>query len=104
MTEALFVYVTFASDSEAKRLARQAIEKGLAACVNILPAHQSLYRWHGKIETANEHIALFKTTKEHEDSLRDWLTKAHSFECPCIATIPITNLNPAFAAWLLSSQ
>ncbi|MBK7890476.1 MAG: divalent-cation tolerance protein CutA [Bdellovibrionales bacterium] len=100
MSDGVFVYVTFATASEAERIGRSAIEADLAACVNVLPAHHSLYRWDGGIESASEHIALFKTVKASEDALRAWIEKNHSYDCPCIASIDITKLNSDFAAWL----
>lgn len=100
MSEGVFVYVTFATAEEAERLGRSAIEAGLAACVNVLPAHKSLYRWKNDIESTSEHIALFKTVKASEDALRTWLEKKHSYDCPCIASIDITKLNADFQAWL----
>ena len=100
MSDGVFVYVTFATANEAERLGRRAIEANLAACVNVLPAHQSIYRWNDKIESTSEHVALFKTTKASEDALRAWIEKNHSYDCPCIASIDITKLNSDFQAWL----
>lgn len=100
MSDGIFVYVTFATASEAERLGRCAIEAGLAACVNVLPPHQSIYRWNGGIESTSEHIALFKTAKASENALREWLENNHSYDCPCIASIDITKLNSDFQAWL----
>ncbi len=64
MTKALMIFCTCANEEEASRLARELLERRLAACVNILPAMQSVFRWEGEIQTATERLLLIKTTEE----------------------------------------
>jgi len=55
------IYAVFADSDEAERIGRQIIEERLAACTNILPPIRSIYRWKGKIDTADEVAAILKT-------------------------------------------
>ena len=65
------VYAVFADAEEAERIGRTVVEEQLAACVNILGPIRSIYRWEGKIETADEVAAIFKTHHWHADALID---------------------------------
>lgn len=97
---AQLVYVTAPSLDEAERLARLAVESRLAACANILPGMRSLYWWQGKLEQAEECVLLLKTTEALVARLTEALTAAHSYDCPCVAALPITSGNPAFLRWI----
>ena len=84
-----FVYVTIGCADEAEQLAAEIINKQLAACANIIPGMTSVFKWNGKIQTSSETIILFKTTKACTESLINRIKELHSFECPCIATLPV---------------
>lgn len=86
--------------AEAERLARVALESRLAACANILPGVRSLYWWRGKVERADEVVLVLKTTGEFVDALTEALTRAHSYECPCVVALPIESGNPDFLRWI----
>ena len=64
MTDAVIVFCTFANDQDALRIAGALVEARLAACVNLLPAIRSIYRWKGEIEHADEVPVLIKTTQQ----------------------------------------
>ena len=63
------IYAVFASAEEAERIGRRVIEERLAACINILSPVRSIYRWKGKIETADEIAAILKTHHWRSDAL-----------------------------------
>lgn len=94
------VYVTAPSPEEAERLARLAVEKRLAACANILPGMRSLYWWQGKLEQADETVLILKTTEALVPALTSALTAAHSYDCPCVVALPISQGNPDFLRWI----
>jgi Uncharacterized protein involved in tolerance to divalent cations len=94
------IYVTAPNLSEAERLGRMAVEARLAACANILPGMQSIYWWKESLETAQEVVLLLKTTAELAEPLTKALTLAHSYECPCVVSLPIEGGNPAFLQWI----
>ncbi len=94
------VYVTAPGLDEAQSLARLAVERRLAACANILPGMRSLYWWQGKMESAEEVVLILKTTEALEEVLIQALTDAHSYDCPCVVSLPIESGNPAFLQWI----
>ena len=103
MTRIVTVYATFASDEEARRIARILVEERLAACANILGPVRSIYRWRGAVDTADEVAAIFKTSNARADSLIARIAALHSYEVPCIATWPIDKILASYAAWVEDS-
>lgn len=94
------VYALFADAEEAERIGRTVIEERLAACVNILSPVRSIYRWKGKIETAEEVAAIFKTHHWRSDALMERIAALHSYEVPCIITWPIDKIVGSYAQWV----
>jgi len=94
-----WVYVACQDESEARRLARMALEKRLAACANIFPM-ASLFWWNGKIVDSPETALVLKTRAVLVRQLFALLKKAHSYEVPCMDALPILEMNPDCAAWL----
>ena len=97
------VYAVFGNGEEAERIGRQMVEERLAACVNLLGPCRSVYRWQGAVETAEEAIAIFKTTAAQADSLIARITALHSYDVPCIAVWPIDKLLAPYAEWVEDS-
>ena len=96
----LSVYVVFANVEEAERIGRVAIEERLAACINILSPVRSIYRWKGKIETADEVAVIFKTHHWRSDALMERIAELHSYDVPCIVAWPIEKIVGAYADWV----
>ncbi|QLC23578.1 divalent-cation tolerance protein CutA [Parasphingopyxis algicola] len=101
MSDIVTVYTVFGSRDEAERIGRAMIEKRLAACVNILGPMQSIYRWEGAIEEAEEIAALFKTGEAAADALIAAIADMHSYDVPAICQWPIERSVPGYAAWVL---
>ena len=97
------VYCIFANAEEADRIGRTVVEERLAACINILGSCRSIYRWQGKLETAEEVPAILKTTGEAADALISRITGLHSYDVPCIAVWPIEKLLLSYAEWVEQS-
>lgn len=97
------VYAVFGSAEEAERIGRQMIEERLAACVNILTACRSIYRWQGGLESADEVPALFKTTDFRAEALMTRIAGLHSYDIPCIVVWPIDRLLGSYAEWVEGS-
>jgi periplasmic divalent cation tolerance protein len=95
---ALF-YVTFPSKAEAERVAETLLAERLAACVNILGACTSIYRWQGRIERAEEVPVLIKTRTMLATRLRERLTALHSYELPLIEEWSVAT-SAAAASWI----
>jgi len=85
---------------EAQRIAHAVVSERLAACVNILPAIQSVYRWQEKIESAEEVLMLMKTTQERFPALRDRIVQLHSYDTPEIVALTIAAGTEKYLAWL----
>ena len=97
------VYAVFANSEEAERIGRLMIEERLAACVNILGAIRSIYRWQGQVETADEVAAIFKTSDARADALITRIASLHSYDVPCVATWPIDKILAPYADWVEDS-
>lgn len=76
------------------------MEERLAACVNILPAMQSLYRWEGKIVEEEEAVLIAKTTADALSALRERVCELHSYTCPCIVALPVLSGHEPYLAWI----
>jgi periplasmic divalent cation tolerance protein len=94
------IYAIFASAEEAERIGRAVIQERLAACINILAPCRSIYRWHGKVEEADEVPAILKTTADRADALIARIAELHSYDVPCITVSPVTKLVAAYADWV----
>ena len=104
MTRIVTVYATFASEEEARRIARTLVEERLAACANILGACRSIYRWEGRIEEAEEVAALFKTRAGRAEALIARLAELHGYEVPAAVVWPIAESLEAYAEWVASES
>jgi periplasmic divalent cation tolerance protein len=94
------VYATFASEEEARRIARQLVEARLAACANILAPCHSLYRWQGRIEEAAEVPVIFKTRADAAARLVEEIGSLHSYDVPAAVVWPIAEAIPDYARWV----
>jgi periplasmic divalent cation tolerance protein len=100
MTDKRLVLTTCGSLEEARQIAQAVIEHRLAACVNIVPQIESIYRWKGEVETAPEWLLLIKTTTSAFEQLRDAIMKLHSYEVPECIEIAITEGSAAYLSWI----
>jgi periplasmic divalent cation tolerance protein len=97
------VYAVFANGEEAERIGRRVIEEQLAACVNVLGSIRSIYRWQGKIESADEVAAIFKTHHWYADALIERIAALHSYDVPCVVSWPIDKILRSYADWVEDS-
>ncbi|GLT22524.1 divalent cation tolerance protein [Zoogloea oryzae] len=98
--ETLLVLTNLPDADSAKQVARQLVEQRLAACVNILPACTSVYRWNDAVESATEVPVLIKTTLARYPALQAALTELHPYELPEIIAVPLHEGLPAYLAWV----
>ncbi|HET7605191.1 MAG TPA: divalent-cation tolerance protein CutA [Sphingomicrobium sp.] len=94
------VYAVFANAEEAERIGCTVVEEQLAACINILAPVRSIYRWKGKIETADEVAAILKTHHWRSDALIARIAELHSYDVPCVVSWPIDKIVGAYADWV----
>ncbi len=100
MSAFLSIFITAASQEEASTIAQVLVEERLAACATILLHAQSVYRWQGKVEQAEECAIIAKTTMEKFDALQKRVKDIHSYECPCIVATPIVAGNESYLKWV----
>lgn len=94
------VYITTADQDEARRIGRELVNARLAACANIVPAIESIYRWQGEIHDDSETLLVAKTTQAQMEKLIEKVKQLHSYEVPCITSWTIREANPEYLAWI----
>jgi periplasmic divalent cation tolerance protein len=99
----LVVLTTVGSEEQAHTIAEALVEQRLAACVNILPAIRSIYRWKGKLWDDEELLLVVKTTTDKFQALRAAIQELHSYELPEILALPVAHSDPAVLAWINSA-
>src|SRR4026208_1480329 len=102
-SDAIIVFMTASNGEEAARLADMLVGAHLAACVQILPEMESVYRWQGKIERAAEILLLAKTTRSKFEELEREVRALHSYETPEIIALPIVAGSTPYLEWLTES-
>jgi periplasmic divalent cation tolerance protein len=103
MTDKRIVLSTAGSEDEARKLARHLVEHQLAACVNIVPRVESIYRWQGKVESSQEWLLLIKTSAEKFPAVRDAVRELHSYDLPECIALTIEDGSPDYLQWLADS-
>jgi periplasmic divalent cation tolerance protein len=100
MTNKRLVLMTASSTEESKKIAHALVENRLAACVNIIPKIESVYRWEGKIEEAQEYLLLIKTTAEAFLSVHEKIQQLHSYEVPECIALAVDEGSEAYLNWI----
>lgn len=100
MSNALVVLTNVPDADHARAIARKVIELRLAACANILPAVQSVYRWQGAVEEASEVTLLIKTVQVRYAELESVIKSVHPYQVPEIIALPIASGLPAYMDWI----
>jgi len=103
MTDKKLVLTTASSSDEARKIARALVERRLAACVNILPQIESVYRWKGEVEEAQEWLLIIKTTAAGFERVRDVIRELHSYELPECVCVSIEDGGPEYLEWIGAS-
>ncbi|KFM20402.1 Divalent-cation tolerance protein CutA [Marine Group I thaumarchaeote SCGC AAA799-D07] len=98
----VIIVSTFPSKISITNIANRLVEKKLAACVNIIKI-SSIYSWKKKVENQAEYLALFKTTKKNQLTLKKELRKLHPYDIPEIAEINVESINQPYLKWLVDS-
>lgn len=96
------VVSTYPDKKSVSKVANKLVKEKIAACVNITKI-SSVYSWEGKVENADEYLAIFKTTQKNKAKLKEQIKKTHPYKVPEIAEIDITDINKPYLAWLADS-
>lgn len=100
MPDFVVVFCTCHTLQEALHIANVIVERRLAACVNVSPAVQSVFRWQDEVRIETEYLLLIKTTQSRFDALRDAITDLHTYETPEIVAVPVTGGSDKYLAWI----
>jgi periplasmic divalent cation tolerance protein len=103
MSDFQIVLSTCGDRETAERIAHRLVEQRLAACVNILPGVQSVYRWQGAIQADPEVLMLIKTKAPLIQEVQSTIASLHSYEVPEFLVLPVLGGSDAYMAWLGSS-
>ena len=103
--EAEFIQISTTCDDRdvLEKLAKRLIESKVAACCQIEGPVTSVYRWEGKIESANEFRLLIKTTAELFSPVERIIVDVHSYQQPQITAVPIAAIGEGYARWVRDS-
>ena len=96
----LLALSTFPDLETARKISNQLVTGKLAACANILPAVESIYRWKEKIEKANETLVLFKVSEDRRSAFQEKLQSLHPYEVPEIIFVSIAGGLPEYLCWV----
>ncbi|WP_371324090.1 divalent-cation tolerance protein CutA [Dechloromonas sp. ZY10] len=98
--DTLLVITNCPDEEVANRIALALVEEQLAACVNLLPRVQSLYRWQGAVESASEIPLLCKSTVDAYPALQARIAELHPYAVPEIIALPVSHGLPAYLQWV----
>ncbi len=100
--QVLVILVTVANRKEAVRIGHEMVRRKLAACANVIPGIQSIYRWKGKVAKAQEVLLILKSTKPRYRALEKAIKTMHVYEVPEIIALPVTEGLEAYVGWVRS--
>jgi periplasmic divalent cation tolerance protein len=103
MSEHLMVLCTCPDGETAEKLASHVVDERLAACVNIIPALTSVYRWEGSRQQDAEVLLLVKTTRSAYQRLEEAVRSLHPYELPEIIAVSITTGLAPYLHWINDS-
>jgi periplasmic divalent cation tolerance protein len=99
-TDYVIVMTTLPADADASIFARTLVETRLAACVNLLPVMESVYRWEGTVEQEPERQLVIKTSRGRVAALWERIRELHPYDTPEFLVLPIVDGNDAYLRWV----
>lgn len=103
MSEHIVVLMTAPDEAVAARIAHAVVEESLAACVNIVPAIRSVYRWQGKVEDEREVLMIAKSRRALLEPLCERVKALHPYSVPEVIALPIAAGSADYLAWITGS-
>ena len=96
----LLALSTFPDADTARQISDELVTQRFAACANILPSVESIYRWKDKIESGNETLVFFKLSEDRRSAFQDKLRSLHPYDVPEIVFVPISSGLPEYLRWV----
>ncbi len=104
MAEGILLAVSTFPDAEtARRISNELVVGKFAACANILPSVESIYRWKEQIESGNEILVFFKLSEDRQSAFQEKLRSLHPYEVPEIIFVPISSGLPEYLRWVVEN-
>lgn len=104
MTERVAVVLVTGPDAEALRsIAGTVVEERLAACANIIPLVESIYRWEGEVRRETEALAILKSAESRLAALRQRVSELHPYDVPEFLALPVGSGLDAYLEWVVSA-
>jgi periplasmic divalent cation tolerance protein len=101
MAEKIVLALSTFPDAEiARRISNQLVSERFAACANMLPSVESIYRWKDNIESGNETLVLFKLSENRQSAFQDKLRSLHPYDVPEIIFVPVAGGLPEYLQWV----
>ncbi|PYK33506.1 MAG: divalent-cation tolerance protein CutA [Verrucomicrobia bacterium] len=101
MAEKILLALSTFPDAEiARRISNQLVSERFAACANILPSVESIYRWNEKIESGNETFAFFKVSEDRQSAFQEKLRSLHPYDVPEIIFVPVASGLQEYLQWV----
>ena len=97
------VFVTCSGKEEAEKISKTLVKEKLAACVNVVSTVKSFFWWEGKVDEAEEHLLIIKTSVEKMEKLIEKVKELHSYSVPEIISLPILEGNKEYLKWIEDS-
>ena len=104
MSDVVIVLTSVPSREVGEQIGRALVEARLAACVNVLPAMTSIYRWKGEVQQESEHQLVIKTSRARVAGVQERLAALHPYELPECLVVPVETGDPAYLAWVVSES
>lgn len=103
MSRAIVVLVTLPSVEAARKMARTLVEEELAACGNVVPGIDSIYRWEGEVQQGQEALLILKSTEPTFETLRARVVELHDYECPEVLRLDVAAGHVPYLDWIAAS-
>jgi len=101
MADTLLLALSTFPDAEiARHISNRLVSERFAACANMLPAIESIYRWKENVENANETLVLFKLREDRQSAFQDKLRSLHPYEVPEIIFVPVASGLQEYLRWV----
>ncbi len=98
------VLFTAASGEEAARIGKTLVEENLAACVNVVPAVRSIFRWEGKLCDETEALGVVKTRKDRVEALTARVKALHTYKLPEVIALDVSGGSAEYLAWVTENS
>jgi periplasmic divalent cation tolerance protein len=99
-TEAIVVMCTAPAGFDSEPLARDLVQRSLAACVQVLPGVVSIYQWKGSVEKSQENLLLIKTRRGRFEEIEAAIRALHPYDVPEIVALPVSDGHAPYLAWI----